>query len=109
AFLPRTQLPWLRLNAARIDGSPKVSDVFGDFAGADGAVRGEWRTVLTFQTGSGNASDPDRAPAAFALDITDPAAPAVLWERTTPAARGAVAQGVGLGVAMGHARIAGQT
>ncbi len=105
AFLPRTQLPFLRLNAARIDGSPKVSDVFAD---VDGAGHGEWRTVLTFQTGAGNASDPARAPAAFAIDITDPADPRVLWERTTRAARREVEQGVGLGVAMGHARVAGR-
>ena len=109
AFVPRTQLPWLRLNAARVDGSPKVTDVFADFDPADGETRREWRTVLSFQTGGGDPGDPARAPAAFALDITDPARPVVLWERTTRAVRGAVEQGAGLGVAMGHARVNGAT
>jgi hypothetical protein len=109
AFIPRTQLPFLRLNTARIDGAPKVADVFDDFTPTDGESNREWRTVLTVQTGNGNPGDPARAPAAIALDITNPASPAVLWERTTRAIRGTGEQGAGLGIAMGNARVAGQT
>ena len=108
AFIPRTQLPYLRLNTARIDGSPKVADVFDDFTPSDGQSTREWRTVLTVQTGNGNPGDPLRAPAAVALDVTDPASPVVLWERTTRATRGAVEQGAGLGIAMANARVGGQ-
>ena len=104
AFIPRTQLPYLRLNTQRIDGSPKVADVFDDFTG-DGAA--EWRTILTFQTGAGAPGDPDRAPAVFAIDITNPASPTILWERTTPADRGDVEQGLGLNLAMAPVRAGG--
>jgi hypothetical protein len=105
AFIPRTQLPYLRLNTQRIDGSPKVADVFDDFTG-DG--RAAWHTILTFQTGSGAAGDPNRAPAVIAIDITDPASPTILWERATPADRGPVEQGVGLNLAMAPVRAGGQ-
>ena len=104
AFIPRTQLPYLRLNTQRIDGSPKVADVFDDFTG-DGAA--EWRTVLTFQTGAGYVGDPNRAPAVIAIDITDPSSPTILWERTTPADRGEVEQGIGLNLAMAPVRSGG--
>lgn len=110
AFLPRTQLPLLKSNTQRVDGSVKVTDVFDDFNG-DG-VR-QWRTVLTFQTGSGEPGfgAGERAPAIYALDITDPGAPKILWEVTPPAplSRGAVEQGVGLGLAMGPVRVGGVT
>ena len=104
AFIPRTQLPYLRLNTARIDGAPKVADVYDDFTPSDGIANSEWKTVLTFQTGNGNPGDPARAPAAVAIDISNPSSPAILWERTTRATRGTVEQGAGLGVAMGSAR-----
>ena len=107
AFIPRTQLPYLRLNTSRIDGSPKVADVFDDFDPTDGVVKREWRTILTFQTGSGNAGDPNSAPAVVALDITDPSDPTVLWERTTPSSRGTIDLGIGLNLAMGPARLSG--
>jgi hypothetical protein len=101
AYVPRTQLPALRQNTQRIDGSPKVLDVFGDYD-ADGTK--EWRTVLAFQTGSGAADDAAQAPAVVALDVTDPGSPAILWEVATPTARGAVDHGIGLGIAMGPVR-----
>jgi|GEM_PF-6863065 len=96
AFLPRTQLPLLKMNAQRIDGSPRVADINADF----GLGRREFRTVLTFQTGSGDPTDPAAAPATIALDITDPANPLILWERTTPASPGAFELGIGLDIAM---------
>ncbi|HEY8144443.1 MAG TPA: hypothetical protein VIG06_17295, partial [Kofleriaceae bacterium] len=108
AFIPRTQLPYLRLNTARIDGAPKVADVYDDFTPSDGIANSEWRTVLTFQSGNGNPGDPARAPAAVAIDVSNPASPVILWERTTRATRGTVEQGAGLGVAMGKARVGSQ-
>lgn len=92
AFVPRTQLGRLRTNTARVDGSPKVADVFGSFGGAPGR---SFHTVLTFQTGVGTTGDD--APAAYALDVTDPSAPVLLWER--------VLDGPGLGTAMGSVRV----
>lgn len=85
AFLPSTELSKVATNTTRIDGSPTVADVFGDFAGGRGI-----RTVLTFQTGN-------REPAAtYALDITDPTRPEVLWRLDTP--------GPGVRTAMGWVR-----
>ena len=54
AYLPRTELGLVRYNKARIDGSPRVMDVFGDFTGTGAAKR--WRTVLVFQTGTGDTT-----------------------------------------------------
>jgi hypothetical protein len=97
AFMPRVELPLVRSNKTRIDGSPRVVDAFGDFTG--NGQRG-FRTILTFQTGT---SDPSvgAAPAIYALDITDPANPSVLWEYTQPATLGARELGVGLSLAVG--------
>ncbi len=100
AYVPRTQLPLLRLNEQRLDGSPRVTDVFGDF---NGTGRREWRTVLTFQTGSGDPANAAAAPGVYALDVSSPANPQVLWEYTAPATRGAIDLGVGIGLAMGPA------
>lgn len=47
-----------------VDGSPVVADVYFD---------GQWRTVLLGSLGAGGRS-------VFALDITSPAAPKLLWE-----------------------------
>jgi hypothetical protein len=85
AFLPSSEMSKVALNTARVDGSPKVADVFGDFAGGKAM-----RTVLTFQTGNRNPS------ATYALDVTDPANPDVIWKYATP--------GPGVGVAMGWVR-----
>jgi hypothetical protein len=82
AFLPRTELSKVRTNTTRLDGSPKVADVFGTFPDGRG-----FRTVLTFQTG--NRYDA----AIYALDITNPSDPKLLWELVTP--------GPGLNLAMG--------
>lgn len=104
AFIPRTQLPALRFNAQRVDGSPRVADVLADF---DGDGNFESRTVLAFQTGSGDPAIASRAPATVALDVTDPTAPTILWERATPTARGAIERGVGLSIAMSLVKTAG--
>ncbi len=102
AFVPRTQMPLLRQNTQRIDGSPKVSDIFGDW---DRDGKKSWKTVLTFQIGSGDAGFSGQEPAVIALDITDPANPNVLWEvKTNSASRRTVDQGVGLSVTMGPIR-----
>jgi hypothetical protein len=104
AFIPRTQLGRLSQNTQRIDGSPKVADMFGDF---DGNGTREWRTILTFQTGSGDAGFANQQPSVFGIDVTDPAAPILLWEVTTPDVRGATELGVGIGLALGPVRIGG--
>ena len=55
----------------------RVMDMFGDF---DQDGRKEFRTILFFQTGEGDATSLDRVPAVYALDVTDPTNPIVLWE-----------------------------
>lgn len=105
AYIPRTQLPLLRFNTQRIDGSPRVADVLADF---DGDGTAEIKTVLTFQTGSGDPAVAARAPATIALDITDPAAPQILWERATPVARSEAEPGVGLSLAMSLVKVGGR-
>jgi hypothetical protein len=105
AFIPRTQLGALHTNTQRIDGSVKVADVFDDFDPIDG-VR-EFRTVLTLQTGSGDPATTNGEPSVVAIDISNPADPIVLWERTAPAAPPAIAQGVGLTLAMAPVRVGG--
>jgi hypothetical protein len=104
AYLPRTQLPMLARNQQRIDGSPKVVEVFGDPDGA-GPISDSFRTVLVFQTGSGSPGFTDQAPAIIALDITDPASPIILWEAATPATRGSFELGHGLGLAIGPVKL----
>lgn len=98
AFVPRVLLPRLRLNDGRFDGSPKVADVFGDF---DNDGRREWKTILTVQVGSGQPGTAGFSPAIYALDVTDPADPKILWEVITPASRGPNEIGVGTSLAMG--------
>jgi hypothetical protein len=105
AYLPRTQLPRLRKNTQRIDGSPRVIDLFGDFDPTDGVTTRTFRTILLFQTGSGDASIVGETPSVHALDITNPFAPVILWEYTTPATRGTVELGQGLTVSAGRVRI----
>jgi hypothetical protein len=104
AYIPRVNLPNLRYNTARIDGSPRVIDVFGDFAGTGTK---SWKTVLTLQTGSGDPTSTNATPAVYALDISDPTNPSVLWEYATPSSRGAFELGVGLTVAAGDTTISG--
>src|SRR5439155_19472047 len=89
AFVPRSVVPLLGLNFARIDSSPRASDVFGDF---DNSGAKKFHTVLTFSTGIVQTTlpapvtpAPAQQAAVFALDITDPGAPKILWEYDRPA------------------------
>ena len=106
AYIPRSQLAALKYNIQRVDGSPKVADVFDDFDGDD---RPEWRTVMTFQTGYGSSALAAVNPSVVAIDITDPTDPDILWTRTEPTTPGTVDFGIGLNIAMGPARISGAT
>ena len=90
AFMPRVQLPFVRLDTTRIDGSPHVADLFGDFTGSGTK---SFRTILTFQTGSGDATTAGQTPAVYALDVTDPQNPTVIWEDTLPGTSGATTRG----------------
>lgn len=105
AYIPRTQLPLLRKNQQAIQGSPVVTDVFGDFNNS--GLR-EWRTIMVVTTGSGDPARSSVAPAVIALDITDPTRPAVLWEVTTPSSRGSSELGQSLRVSLGPVLTAGQ-
>jgi hypothetical protein len=100
AFLPRVQLPLIRSNKARIDGSVRITDVFGTFpdptTGTTGITK-TWRTVLTFQTGFSNSTT---LPAVYAIDVTDPAKPILLWEYTTPGTPSSDGFDLGVGLAM---------
>jgi outer membrane protein assembly factor BamB len=80
AFLPASELGKVATNTTRIDGSPKVADIF------DSNIKA-MRTVLVFQTGNQSPS------AVYALDITDPTDPEILWEHTTDGAGGTVSMG----------------
>ena len=70
AFIPPGQLPLLKTNQARVDSSPAVSDVFGDF---DGSGKRTWHTVLVASAGGSNRE-------IFALDVTNPLKPVLLWD-----------------------------
>jgi len=69
AYVPRTLLGSLRTNTAAVDGSPHVVEVMGDF---ENAGRRSLHTILLFSTGSSGS--------VYALDITNPANPSVVWE-----------------------------
>jgi hypothetical protein len=106
AFLPRVELPLLKGNVGRIDGSVRVTDVFGDFTSGTGNGTKSWHTILQFQTGFGIGT----TPAAYALDVTDPATPTVLWEVTVPGTSpGTVDFGTGLATTEGPVLINGIT
>ncbi len=108
AFIPRTNLSNLRYNNARIDGSPRVVDLSGKFSTCPTIGVACWRTILVFQTGSGDATSTVNAqPAMYALDISNPTSPKVLWEYATPAGtnRHTYELGVGLVTAMGTTTI----
>lgn len=98
AFLPRVQIPRIRYNTQRIEGSPRVLDMFGDW---DGTGLRSYRTILMFQTASGDPTVTVAKPAIYALDVTDPTNPKILWEYTAPASRGAFELGQGLVLAAG--------
>lgn len=103
AFIPRTQLPLIRTNTARVDGSARVIDAFGDFGSPATGTR-SWHTILILQTGFAVGT----TASAYAIDITDPASPVVLWEYATPDAPGTLDLGTGLTVAAGPAFIGHQ-
>lgn len=102
AFIPRTQLPLLRHNTQRIDGSPKVIDVYMD----PGSGSNEWRTMLVFPTGHGEVGVAGREPMVLALDVTHPNDPQIRWAKVRSGTK-TYDFGVGLGVAMGPARVSG--
>ena len=107
AYIPRTNLPLLRLNTARIDGSPRVVDALVDVTTGTGTGTKAWRTILTFQTGTGDPGTPGETPAVYALDVSDPFNPVVLWEYDTPTVRGTYELGQGLTMAANQVTISG--
>jgi len=78
ALLPRSQRDLLARDGVAaqtgIDGSPAVADLWID-DDHDSATPRRFRTVLTVAMG-------ESASALLAVDVTDPAAPIILWERT---------------------------
>jgi len=70
SFVPASQLSQLAYNNARVDSSPVVEDVYADFSGS--GLR-EWHTVLVVSVG-GLGSE------LFAMDITNPLRPRLLWD-----------------------------
>ena len=107
AFMPRVQLPLVAYNDQRIDGSVHVVDVFGDFANNPATGSKSWHTVLTFQTGYSSSSEGGK-PAAYAIDVTDPSKPVLLWEYTTPSTAAVSDFGTGLISAVGPTLVNGQ-
>ncbi len=101
AFIPRTQLSRLRTNTARIDGSPRVIDLFGDFDPTDSVVSRSFRTIMLVPSGSGDPGVAGEQPSVTALDITDPFNPTILWEYVTPTARGVTDFGVAIELTAG--------
>jgi type IV pilus assembly protein PilY1 len=70
SFLPPGQIPFLYSNDAMVDSSPAVLDVFGDFTG--NGIR-TWHTVLVASAGGNNRE-------IFAIDVTNPLSPTLLWD-----------------------------
>jgi type IV pilus assembly protein PilY1 len=70
AFIPPGQLGRLQDNSATVDATPSVIDAFGDF---DGSGVRKWHTVLVGSTGGMNRE-------LFALDVTNPLNPVLLWD-----------------------------
>jgi hypothetical protein len=111
AYIPRTELTFLRQSIARVDGSPHVIDAYGDF---DNTGTSRWATILIFATGNGDMSNLRQVPAVYAIDVTTPNNPKVLWEysvtnlapydaSTNPTGRSTYAMGVGLNIVAGTA------
>jgi hypothetical protein len=106
AFLPRVELPLLKGNVGRLDGSVRVTDIFGDFTSGTGNGIKSWHTIVEFQTGFGVGV----TPATYAVDVTDPASPSLLWEVTAPGTSpGTLDVGTGLTVTAGPVLINGIT
>lgn len=91
AFVPPGQLCGLATNTAMVDANVNVLDVFGNFprdANGDGVfdltspserpngIR-EWRTILVATSGEGGGE-------MFAMDVTNPLKPVVLWQVNGP-------------------------
>lgn len=70
AFLPASQLPLLKTNNAKVDSSPIAEDIFADLSGTG---RREWHTIVIASTGTGGGE-------VFALDVTNPLKPSLLWD-----------------------------
>ncbi len=84
AYIPSSLLPSLknqpfndsnRSAVVNVDGSPAVEDFFIDL---NGDRANEWHTILV---GTASVQSLNKG-IVFAIDITDPYAPDVLWERT---------------------------
>ncbi len=105
-FIPRLQLPNIRKNLARIDGSPRVMDLYGDFTGS--GTR-SFRTILMFQTGYGDPATTGMMPSVTALDITNPFDPKIVWEfaLANAGSRASFEPGQGLVVNAGPVRVGG--
>lgn len=99
AFAPRVQLPLMKSNKQRVDGSVRVLDVFGDFTNHPATGRRTWHTILNFQTGFARDSSVSQTAATYAIDVTDPSRPVLLWEYISP--------GPGLMIAAGHTLVNG--
>ena len=78
AYIPRVNLASLRYNAARIDSSPRVLDIRANLYGTGTSIY----TILLFQTGSRPDTE-DQTPAIYAIDVSNPADPKVIWEHAT--------------------------
>lgn len=86
AFLPGQFLPNVRNNSTGLDGSPNIGDTYDLVGGARA-----FRTLLVIPQGSYGTN-------VFAVDISQPQAPRLLWNR------GTTASGVVLGNAGGAAQ-----
>ena len=76
SYMPLTQLPLLAGNQQMLDSAPVVQDVFADFHNPPTGVK-EWHTVLV-ATAGGPISYPGSE--IFAIDITNPLKPVLLWD-----------------------------
>lgn len=106
AYVPRVLLQRLRDNLAIIDGSSRVIDGYGDFDG-DGIK--SFSTILVFTTGTGDRTV-DRTPAVYGLDITNPAAPKIIWEHTMTSVAGTAGTfqlGLGQTITAGPVKLGG--
>src|SRR5262249_39739412 len=70
-----------------------------------------WKTILLFQTGTGSMNELSTTPAVYAIDITKPNAPRVLWEYSVAdvTSRSTYELGVGLTLSAGPVDISGTT
>jgi Tfp pilus tip-associated adhesin PilY1 len=110
AYLPSALLPYLKHQnftdptarpAITVSGSPVVADFFLPGPAAGGGGRREWRTILVGTAGIAF----DNRGGCFALDVTDPYDPRVLWERAFPDAANL---GFSRGAAAGPVQVGGE-